>query len=336
MAAKKAKREKQEKHGKGMRTWPFYAALAVLFVLYIYFQHVQTLSLIFGLMLFFTITVLVALEIISSVREEGYKKNLTEIAIAVLAIIIFWVALRLVLQTDYPLNVVPSCSMLPNLQRGDMVLLQGIGNAVLLKAPVINMNQSAYRSLIDYLKGGQPLCVAYKQVDNHTYISQKLAPNYSIGLYKSYGNEVGIVPQDSQTGPIAYTCGTRTMQYLNGTTGLEVYTAAVTIAGTTIIGNANNTVIVYETTLGDYFYSIGDAYIVHRIYVMLNVDGDYYALTKGDNNPGLDIQYENYPIKESNIEGKVIAAIPYLGYLKLVLSNQFNEPAGCNSYHVSE
>jgi hypothetical protein len=64
---------------------------------------------------------------------------------------------------------------------------------------------------------------------------------------------------------------------------------------------------------------------------VLNVSGKYYVLTKGDNNPGLDLQYGNYPSNMSFIEGKVVASIPYLGYLKLALSNSFVEPSGCNS-----
>jgi signal peptidase I len=41
-------------------------------------------------------------------------------------VIAVWFSLQFFLATKYPLDVVPSCSMLPSLQRGDMLLLQGI------------------------------------------------------------------------------------------------------------------------------------------------------------------------------------------------------------------
>jgi hypothetical protein len=90
-------------------------------------------------------------------------------------------------------------------------------------------------------------------------------------------------------------------------------------------------VVVYATIPQDYFYQLGDGYIVHRAYAVINASGNYYVLTKGDNNPGLDLQYGNYPAKLNQIQGKVLYSIPYLGYLKLVLSNSFSEPSGCNS-----
>lgn len=54
-------------------------------------------------------------------------------------------------------------------------------------------------------------------------------------------------------------------------------------------------------------------------------------LTKGDNNPGLDIQYGNYPPNMSQVQGKVVGVIPYLGYLKLIISGNLVVPQGCNS-----
>jgi len=100
--------------------------------------------------------------------------------------------------------------------------------------------------------------------------------------------------------------------------------------GTTIIGDMNNSVVVYKTIPQDSFYQEGDSYIVHRVYAVINASGNYYIMTKGDNNPGLDMQYGNYLIPFKDIEGKVIASVPYIGYLKLILSNSFSQPTGCN------
>ena len=326
---------KKAKRGKGLNIWPVYLLLVVIFALYVYFQHVQTLSMVLGVALFFVIAVIIALELIDSIKEGDYVRNFLELAIAIGVILLFWFALKFVLNTNYPLDVVPSCSMLPNLHRGDMILLQGTGGAAGIKAPVIDVSAAAYNSMVNNLSSEQLLCVAYRTANGATNVSQMLEPNYSIGLYENVAGRESIVPQGSQTGLITYTCGIRKLQFSNGTVESEVYTSAITIAGTTIIGDANNSRVVYQTVPEDVFYRLGDMYIVHRVYATMDVDGNYYALTKGDNNAELDIQYGNLPANMSQVEGKVIASVPYLGYLKLILSNQFSEPAGCDSYPTS-
>jgi hypothetical protein len=225
--------------------------------------------------------------------------------------------------------------MLPVLHRGDMIALEGIGNATKLKAPVIDVSASAYQDMLNSTASEQLLCLAYKDTNGTIAVSQFMQPGYSIGLYSSNQSGGGIISPDAQTGLVTYTCGTRKLEFDNGTIANEVYTSAITVAGTTIIGDSNNTVIVYQTVPQDYFYRIGDMYIVHRLYAVIDAGGKYYALTKGDNNPGLDIQYGNYPANESDVQGRVIASVPYLGYLKLIISNQFSEPAGCNSYPIN-
>jgi hypothetical protein len=70
--------------------------------------------------------------------------------------------------------------------------------------------------------------------------------------------------------------------------------------------------------------------VIHRLYAILNVSGQYYFLTKGDNNQALDIEFENYPASKSDVLGYVIADVPVVGYVKLLLSGQVATPAGCN------
>ena len=120
------------------------------------------------------------------------------------------------------------------------------------------------------------------------------------------------------------------MQLQNGSIAQEASVTSITIGNTTITGDKNNSIVVYQTIPQDSFYKLGDSYIVHRVYAILNVSGTYYTLTKGDNNPGLDIQYLNAPANISQVGGKVIGSVPYLGYVKLILSNNFVEPTGCN------
>jgi hypothetical protein len=130
---------------------------------------------------------------------------------------------------------------------------------------------------------------------------------------------------------VQYSCGVKTVKFINGSTAQEAYTTSLSIANHTLSGDQNNSIVVYATVPKDLFYQEGDSYIVHRVYAVLNESGNYYFLTKGDNNPGLDLQYGNYPANSTAVKGTIIIAIPYLGYLKLILTNQFNQPAGCSS-----
>ena len=321
---------------KGINTTPFYVVLVALFVLFIYYQGNSPISIIIGIALFLLLIVLIIIEVTNGIKEEGIARNLLEMGIAVVVVLLFWFGLKFLLHTNYPIDIVPSCSMLPQLKRGDLLLLNGITSLNQLKAPVINISQSAFNNMQSNMHGEFLSCVAYSQNKNNIAISQTIKSGYSIGLYTTTSTGPEIVPSSYQSNNlITFDCGAQSIKYDNGTVLQEAYTKSIAINGTVISGDANNTIIVYATTPQDYFYQLGDSYIVHRVYAVLNVSGEYYVLTKGDNNPGLDLQYGNYPINMSHIEGKEIASVPYLGYLKLVLSNSFSEPAGCNSTVLS-
>ncbi len=323
----KSSRKKQTQE-KPINTLPLYIFLIIVLALYIYFQSAQFLSIVFGALLFFLIILLLVLETINGVKEEGYVKNIIEIVAALLIVVVFWYGLKYILQTNYPLDVVPSCSMLPNLQRGDLVVLQGVKNIKALKAPIINVANNTFNNFIGNISQEALSCVAYNQTTGK--ISQFVSPGYVVGLYTG-GNGGSIVSPSAQNGSLVkYTCGTTNVRYKNGTVKQEAYTTSVKIAGTTFSGDKNNSVIVYQTVPQDFFYREGDLYIVHRVYAIINVSGTYYALTKGDNNPGLDLQYNNVPPSLDFVQGKVISDIPYVGYLKLILSSNFNQPYGCD------
>ena len=322
-----------KKRDKGINTIPFYVALVVVFVLFIIYQSNGSLSVIFGIALFMMIVVIIVIEVTNGIKEQGALKNFMEIAVAIILVIIFWFGLKAVLHTNYPIDVVPSCSMLPQLKRGDLILLNGITSINSIKAPIINITNASYIRFRKNIQKEFLSCVAYNQTGSIIKLAQTLKPGYAIGLYQN-SNQFGgqIVPNQYQNNNLVqFTCGAQNIVFGNGTTAQEAYTTSVTINGTVINGDKNNSIIVYATTPNDYFYSLGDSYIVHRVYAVLNVSGNYYVLTKGDNNPGLDMQYQNYPVNITDTQGKEIASVPYLGYLKLVLSSSFSEPAGCNS-----
>lgn len=327
MAQKQNTKEK-----KGINTLPLYVALVVIFILFIIFQSNSRLAAIFGIALFMMIVVLLVIEITNGVKEEGVTRNIIEIIAAVVVVLVFWFGLKAILHTNYPLDVVPSCSMLPQLKRGDLLALHGVQNVTQLKAPIVSITNSQYQTFQNNIQNEFLACVAYQQQGNRVSVSQTIKPGYSVGLLKTTANGSQIVPPTAQGGDLVqYTCGPQNIVFSNGTVEQEAYTTAVTINGTTFYNDRNNSIVVYQTIPSDYFYKLGDTYIVHRVYAVLDVNGNYVVLTKGDNNPGLDIQYGNYPINLTYVQGKVVASIPYLGYLKLALSNSFIEPAGCNS-----
>lgn len=313
-------------------TWPLYIILVLAFVLYIFYQSNQSLAVIFGVITFVILVVLIGLEVVNGSRESGKLRSALEIVAAIVIVLVVWFAMKAILHTNYPIDAVPSCSMLPALQRGDMILLQGT-SASGIKAQQVQVTESGKQSLLNDINSGSLECVAYQVSGNRLNISQIVLPGYSVGLFKAEPNGGGtIVPYSNQSGNLVkYMCGVANLTYSNGTVMKEAYTESVTIGNTIITGDRNNSIIVYKTVPQDSFYQDGDSYIVHRVYAVLNASGTYYYLTKGDNNPGLDIQYQNYPINQTYVEGRVIGKVPFLGYLKLILSGTLNQPAGCNS-----
>lgn len=301
--------------------WPMYILLLVFVGIYIIYRST-------GPLLFITILIILIIEIVNVLRGDSSKKGILELLIALAAVAIVWGALILALGTSTPLDVVPSCSMLPNLQVGDLILVQnsGIQN---IHATKINITQNAMNALINNISNNSYACLAYNPNDP-TQVSKYLFPGYKIALYK-HNIQTNIFSRDTNQSKniIHFNCGITQTEYKNNTKRYMAYTKSITINNTTISENQNNSIVVYKTVPQDLFYKMGDHLIVHRAYAILNVSGNYSVLTKGDNNPGLDIQYSNIPPNTSRINGKVIFVIPYLGYIKLALSG-IPSGSGCN------
>ena len=84
--------------------------------------YVLTQSIVFA---FTSFALLVGVFLADFSLEKSMKQNAIDLGIAVGLALGVWLALSFALQTDSPINVVTSCSMLPNLQRGDLVFIQG-------------------------------------------------------------------------------------------------------------------------------------------------------------------------------------------------------------------
>ena len=306
--------------------------IIVALVLYILLERIRILAITLGIVTFFLIIIAIVLELISGKNEVGYKKSILEIAVAIIVVVVLWYGLKFFLATNSPIDVVPSCSMLPYLHRGDMIFLHGVSSISQIKAPIIDVTSSQISRVLSSPDSESLSCVAYITNASGTYIRQTLAPGYKVGLIEDSNGVYRLVSKQEESGNVVqYTCGTREVKLSTGQILNEAYTTSITVNNRTIAGDRNNSIVVYGTRPGDLFYEEGDAYVVHRVYAILNDSGDYYVLTKGDNNPGLDIQYGNYPPNMSQVQGKVVGVIPYLGYLKLIISGNLVVPQGCNS-----
>ncbi len=72
----------------------------------------------------------------SKIMKNTYLKTALLIAIIIGGVIAFWFGLRAGLGTEYPLLTVASGSMVPTLDVGDLIVVQGVLNASELKAAV--------------------------------------------------------------------------------------------------------------------------------------------------------------------------------------------------------
>ncbi len=326
------------------RIYILYVAVFVLIVLYI----IQN-NFIIGLLAFLAIVAAIVLEFKSSISSEGIKKTAVELLITMaVVVLVIWVLPSVLLQSQSPINVVASCSMLPSLHRGDIVLVHGITNMSAFLShnhvPVVNVTLAQFSSMESNITKEFIEPFAYTDGNKgHVVLAQYIndsIKNYSIGLYSlpcinsllGRGESQGLARcyvnstvQEKSLVRYNYTVGNVTV----GSQVLEIpEISSLTIANTTIIENYSNPVVIYKTVNGDSFYS--DYEIIHRVYAAINADGQYYLLTKGDNNPVIDMQAGNYPASANDVVGYAIADIPYLGYPSLIIKGQLGTVEQCN------
>lgn len=85
------------------------------------------------------------------------KQSAIELVAALAFAVVAWLALGFVLQTDSPINVVTSCSMLPNLQRGDLVFIRGgVENVPAVSASVRELQNAKIHNAL-CLAGNNPV-----------------------------------------------------------------------------------------------------------------------------------------------------------------------------------
>ncbi len=317
--------------------WLLYALLAVLIVMYAIRNNPAI-----GAAALITIVVVLVVEFKYSVKSEGIRKSVIDVVVALGAVAIIWGVLIVVLHTSAPIDVVSSCSMLPVLQRGNLVALHGINNVTnFLKehdVPVVNVTAPQMDSFLSNIRNEFVSYYAYSPSNPSEIATTLTGSQYQIGLYNNkclntysaigqYNNyykcRVQNSVQNSNLIQYNYTVGNIT---INGIGYKEIYTQTVTISNTTITENYSNPIVVYKTNSNDSFS--GD--IIHRLVAVIRSGNEYYFLTKGDNNPGFDIQFANYPATQAGVIGYYVGGIPIIGYLKLIISGNLEGDAQCN------
>lgn len=281
----------------------------------------------FAILVVVEIFAFVGMEVKDGAKRHGWTHEIVDTVIALAVAVAIWYGMAFVLNTSTPVSGVVSCSMLPNLQRGDFVIVQG--------APVKAYDLKMTRAELDGISSS-PAVIQY---GNETATIKGSVFPYCISNQGSalcsyfIRNPEGIV---ERKGPLTYRYERCTISFSSGALGSEPCLKSVTFQGTEYLTNFSNDIIVYQPGSKDLYALIGD--IVHRTMFRIDAEGETYYLTRGDNNPILDVQVYDYsrdlgnsPIPHSNLRGKVIGRIPLLGYFKLFISGYFKEDAQCRT-----
>ena len=206
--------------------------------------------------------------------EKKGRSSLLDIVYAVLAAGAVWLVLSTALQTPSPLDVITSCSMNPDLQRGDLVIVQG--------QPAYNVPLVTFTGNLPQISVERSNCTVSKRGHNST-IEQ---------------------------------CSSKfILRNETSTTNVSISRSQVQA----------NDVIIFESKIA--------GLIIHRLVLGLqnSTTSQITYVTKGDNNQVADQEAGIDFVQTSKIHGRMIARIPLIGYLRLFLAGQFNEPRGCDT-----
>ena len=281
---------------------------------------------ILGILIVIEFFVFVGMEVKSGAKKHGWTHEIVDTVIALAIAFGIWYGLAFVLNSPTPISGVVSCSMLPNLQRGDFVIVQGAD----VNAYEINMTKSELDSISE-LKS----TIYYPEgpIEINGSIFSKCVYNSNNDLCRFFISNPDKLYE--QKGPFTYNYQKCTLAFSNGSTYYQPCLKSVVFKGKEYLTDFSHDIIVYQPTPSDYFAQVGD--IVHRAFFKINVDDEVYYLARGDNNPVLDLQIYsqtnqgNSPVPADHLRGKVIFRIPYLGYFKLFISGFFNEDPQCKT-----
>ncbi|MCX6773733.1 MAG: hypothetical protein NTY68_01915 [Candidatus Micrarchaeota archaeon] len=316
---------------KGIKKSMGSAYFQILIILFLLFLYILTKLPLFGLAAALFLIAMVILEFYEGIMKNGWKSELVETGKTIAIAIVLWIALTFVLSTSSPISAVVSCSMVPDLSRGDMIIVKGENsyasnaiNATEADALALFSNPTVYfgnRSMkVDgsiynycYSSGDREICsMFFKNPELFVEKRGSFTFTYSQCIREDAATS-SIVDTEPCITDVSYNSKSIDVQH-----------------------DRTSNVIIYNPNPSDLFGKYGD--IVHRNVIQVKTESNTYYLTKGDNNNVFDIQFYseqysmgNTPFLKDQIKGKVISKIPYLGYYKLFISFYLNEDKICGT-----
>lgn len=299
-----------------------YILFALSFILYIITHHF-----IFAILGGASILLIVGMDVAKGTLKKGAFHELKEIIIAIALALVIWFGLVFILGTPIPLNAIVSCSMLPDYERGDLIILRGAEN---VNAPEIYVeNPEEINNKATIIFNEQTI-----DVDGSLFVRCLSDQSEECINFKTN-------PQDyyEMHGPLKFNYGVCTRGYKNGSKKDTICVKNIEYNNQTYLIDKSSDILVYAPKKDDLFALTGD--IIHRVYLKINSPNGTYYLIKGDNNAVFDLQMysESYGrgnslVNQEQTKGVVILRIPYVGYAKLFLFGMWAEPQGCESYYV--
>lgn len=304
----------------------YYVSLFALFAFFIITKNAML-----GLAAGINIIFIVLWEFYAGSKTGGVKNEVRDTAIAIAIGLFIWFGFGFLLNTPTPINAIVSCSMLPEYERGDMIILQG-GEP---KTQVLQYSGKLedITSEAKVYHNGEIALEANGSM--YSYCSQN-ADELCIKFVSS--------PQEfyETHGPIRLDYGFCTKYYINEKKSIQQVCVKKTyFEGKEIAFDKGYELVVQQPKEGDIYSLVGD--IVHRVRFAVNASDGTAYFTKGDNNAIYDFQIYskqygmgNSPILPSQLKGRAVLRIPLLGNFKLFIAPQVlfadEDSTGCGAY----
>jgi len=241
----------------------------------------------FGLFIGLLIFWIVFLEFFKGIKEHGLKHEIKETILAILFALLIWFGLGFILQTSSPINAIVSCSMLPHLSRGDLVVISGAP----FNAPLVEVSQEQIEEIGNAEVFFEEKSLGFFNGSLFSFCSQAQA-KFCEDFIKS--------PEKfkEKHGKIILNYEKCELSFHNKTKAYTPCVSFLEINGKTYYESLSNDIVVFSPKKSDYYSNIGD--IIHRSFVILKTENGTYFLTKGDNNPIFDFQVYSYSLNEGN------------------------------------
>jgi signal peptidase len=188
-------------------------------------------------------------------KNEWVKTGIL-LAIVLVAFFSVWFGVRYALDTGYPLLAVASGSMVPTLNVGDLIIVQGISNFSAIYAHPLNGTIIVFHT---YLPGGPMLLnVASDELIVHRVINKTRRYDSSLGRwvwYFSTKGDANSIPDTWDPAPYGYSSGVPDYYVVGKVVGNVPWIGYVPLDIRTTEGLETIIVLIIIVVLAEYVYS---------------------------------------------------------------------------------